>query len=201
MTAPVRRFMDQILSSPLVRCLSGRVNGLFQAHNPTMYNSYAENLKAILENDKTLRPNFTNSVFALLTVNVGRRTVTEPHRDRANRPPGWCPVSAFGDYDPTQGGQLVLDEFKLIIDFPSGTTIYIPSALVTHSNTDIAPGESRYSITQYTPGALFRWVYNGFRTQEAFFHAKSTTKADIARFRKDQSTRWMDSLQYFPKIL
>ncbi|KAF8991197.1 hypothetical protein BDZ89DRAFT_974000 [Hymenopellis radicata] len=200
MTKSVRRFMEQILHSPLTKRLSGWVNCLFQAHNPAMYHAYADNLDAILRRDSSLRRNFSNSVFALLTVNAGRRTVTKPHRDRANRPPGWCPVSAFGLYDPTRGGQMVLEEFKLIIDFPPGTTIYIPSAIVTHCNTDISPGEMRYSLTQYTPGALFRWVYNGFQTQEAFFHSEKTSLEDKARFWRDQSTRWVDSLKYFPKL-
>ncbi|KAF9006292.1 hypothetical protein BDZ89DRAFT_1144871 [Hymenopellis radicata] len=105
MSKSVRGFMDKILSSHLVRRLAGWVNCLFEAHNPTMFNAYAANLAAILERDKSLRRNFSNSVFALLTVNAGRRTITDPHRDRANCPPGWCPVSAFGNYDPTQGGK------------------------------------------------------------------------------------------------
>ncbi|KAF8995724.1 hypothetical protein BDZ89DRAFT_910941, partial [Hymenopellis radicata] len=150
LTKSVRQFMDRMVQSPLVRRLSRWVNCLFAAHNPSMFSAYASNLNAILERDASLQRNFTNSVFALITVNVGPRTVTDPHRDRANRAPGWCPVSAFGNFDPTQGGQMVLDELKLIIDFPAGTTIFIPSAIVTHSNTAIAAGETRYSLTQYT---------------------------------------------------
>ncbi|KAF9006284.1 hypothetical protein BDZ89DRAFT_966085 [Hymenopellis radicata] len=123
-----------------------------------MFEVYSENLTAILEHDTSLHRNFANSVFTLLTVNVGRRTVTNPHRDRANRP-RLASGFAFGEYDPTLGSQMVLDGFKLVIDFPPGTTIFIPLAIVTHSNTNIFPDETRYSITQYTPGALFRRLY------------------------------------------
>ncbi|KIY61385.1 hypothetical protein CYLTODRAFT_447726 [Cylindrobasidium torrendii FP15055 ss-10] len=44
----------------------------------------------------------------------------------------------------------------------TGVTVFIPSALITHYNLPIAPGETRYSITQYSAGGLFRWVNNGF---------------------------------------
>ncbi|KAF9022123.1 hypothetical protein BDZ89DRAFT_1137565 [Hymenopellis radicata] len=54
---------------------AGSTMRLFEAHNPPMFNAYAANLTAILECDNSLRRNFSNSVFALLTVNAGRRTV------------------------------------------------------------------------------------------------------------------------------
>ncbi|KAF9261325.1 hypothetical protein L218DRAFT_961611, partial [Marasmius fiardii PR-910] len=43
----------------------------------------------------------------------------------------------------------------------------IPSACVTHGNASIAPGDLRMSFTQYTAGAIFRWVENGFQTEQA----------------------------------
>ncbi|KAJ7673497.1 hypothetical protein B0H14DRAFT_2424000, partial [Mycena olivaceomarginata] len=46
----------------------------------------------------------------------------------------------------------------LIIRFPAGCSVLIPSAVVTPSNTPIQAGEERYSIIQYSAGALFRWV-------------------------------------------
>ncbi|KAF9025080.1 hypothetical protein BDZ89DRAFT_954091, partial [Hymenopellis radicata] len=195
----VRSFMDDFIAHPLVQRLSGWINCLFRTHNPLMYHSYADTLDAVTKRDHTLRRNFVNSVFSLITVNVGPRTVTIPHRDRANRPPGWCPVSPFGLFDPNRSAQLVLDEFKLVIDFPAGTSIFIPSAIVTHWNLPLAQGETRYSITQYSPGGLFRWVYHGFRTKLAFEHEASDEILEQAE--RDHSTRWMDSLKYFPKIM
>ncbi|KIK63680.1 hypothetical protein GYMLUDRAFT_133433, partial [Collybiopsis luxurians FD-317 M1] len=86
------------------------------------------------------------------------------HRDFLNWPFGWCAITALGRFDPTRSAQLILWEFKLVIDFPHGATVLIPSAVVTHSNTPIAEGDVRTSFTQYTAGALFRWTENGFMT-------------------------------------
>lgn len=55
----------------------------------------------------------------------------------------------------TKGGQLVLWEMCLVIEFPSGSCVLIPSATVTHSNIPVAPGGFRTSFTQYAPGGLF----------------------------------------------
>lgn len=62
--------------------------------------------------------------------------------------------------------QLILWELRLVIDFPHASTVFIPSAVVTHSNTPVAEGDDRTSFTQYTAGPIFRWVDNGCRTEE-----------------------------------
>ena len=55
----------------------------------------------------------------------------------------------------------------MVIEFPRGSTIFIPSALITHSNLPIQPGERRMSFTQYTASGMFHWVAHGYRTKEA----------------------------------
>ncbi|KAJ7791295.1 hypothetical protein B0H14DRAFT_3094503 [Mycena olivaceomarginata] len=54
----------------------------------------------------------------------------------------------------------------LVIRFPPGATILIPSAIIRHSNVPVASHERRYSFTQYTAGGLFRWIGNGRRAQK-----------------------------------
>ncbi|KAJ7937906.1 hypothetical protein B0H13DRAFT_1580401, partial [Mycena leptocephala] len=66
-------------------------------------------------------------------------------------------------FDPDFGGHLVLWDLKLVIRFPPGATILIPSAIVRHSNVPIRPDERRCSFTQYTAGGLFRWIRDGFK--------------------------------------
>ena len=58
----------------------------------------------------------------------------------------------------------MLWELKLIIEFPAGSTVFIPSATINHSNISVLPHERQYSITQYTAGGLARWVACGFKT-------------------------------------
>lgn len=86
------------------------------------------------------------------------------HTDAANLRFGWCGITALGTFDPNCGGRLVLWEAHRVVDFPPGSTILIPSAAVINSNVPIRHGVRRYSFTQYTAGAIFRWVEFGFQT-------------------------------------
>ncbi|KAJ7738681.1 hypothetical protein DFH07DRAFT_966016 [Mycena maculata] len=78
-------------------------------------------------------------------------------------------ASALGDFDPTTGGHFVLGDLKLVIEFPPGTLILIPSATLSHSNIPVRPGETRVSFTQFTSGGLFRYIDNGFRTEHELY--------------------------------
>lgn len=100
---------------------------------------------------------------------------------------GWCAIHALGTFDHTKGGHLVLKEPKLIIEFPPGALILLPSATITHGNTAIQAGETRVSFTQYSSGAMFRFVDNGFRTVEQL------RKADKVAYQKmldAKDNRW-----------
>ncbi|KAJ7034814.1 hypothetical protein C8F04DRAFT_1210516 [Mycena alexandri] len=97
-------------------------------------------------NDYThLRRPFLNSIWSACTFNLGPRTCCLGHRDHGNLAFGWCAITALGNYDYTKGGHLILWDCKLILEFPPGTTILIPSAAIFHSNIPIGPGEPRLS--------------------------------------------------------
>ncbi|SJK99871.1 uncharacterized protein ARMOST_03182 [Armillaria ostoyae] len=106
-----------------------------------------------------------HSIFASFILNVGGVT-TRCHHDHLNLGPGACPVFAVGNFDPTKGGHLVLWDLKLVIEFPSGSLIIIPSALLEHSNIPISQDETCHSFTQYSAMGLFQWVDNGYRTDK-----------------------------------
>lgn len=67
----------------------------------------------------------------------------------------------------------MLWDLKLVIEFPPGSTILIPSATLRHSNIGIREGERRYSVTQYAAGGLFRWVDQGFQPSKAYYDGLS----------------------------
>lgn len=115
-----------------------------------------------------LRRPFINSIWCACTFNLGPYTCALGHRDFANLAFGWCAITALGFFDYTKGGHLVLWDCKLVLEFPPGSTILIPSAAIFHSNIPISAGESRYSFTQYTAGGIFRWVEHGFRTEDEY---------------------------------
>lgn len=106
---------------------------------------------------------FENSPFGSLTFNFGPNVRTLPHKDLKNLCWGWCSVTSLGAYDHTKGGHLVLWDLGIAVEFPPNSTIFIPSAIIEHGNTEIQEGERRTSITQYNSAGLFRWCAYGFR--------------------------------------
>jgi hypothetical protein len=135
-----------------------------------------------------LQWNFAWSVFAACTFNFGPHAITVPHLDFGNLAWGWCAITALGTFDPDVGGHLILWDLKLVIRFPPGSTILIPSAIICHSNVPVGLHERRFSFTQYTAGGLFRWIRNGFKTDEAF--QESATPTEKATRRAEDLGRW-----------
>ncbi|KAF8198793.1 hypothetical protein K438DRAFT_1456839, partial [Mycena galopus ATCC 62051] len=111
-----------------------------------------------------LRRIFPRSPFTAVTANLGPISVSPPYLDGANKADGMCLIGALGNFDPNLGGHIVLWDLDLIICFPPSRSCFIPSAVITHSNTPIQPHEERFSLLQYTAGSLFRWVANGFKS-------------------------------------
>ncbi|KAF7307924.1 hypothetical protein MKEN_01153300 [Mycena kentingensis (nom. inval.)] len=131
---------------------------------PNLYEYYRKHNEKLDPKLTQPRP-FPRSVFASATFNLGPNVWTFRHRDVLNLPFGWCAITALGEYDPSKGGHLVLWDLKLVIEFPPGSTILIPSATLAHSNIPVSPEEYRASFTQYTAGGLFRYVDNDFQTE------------------------------------
>jgi hypothetical protein len=96
------------------------------------------------------------------------------------------------------GGHLILWDLGLVINFPSGSTVLIPSSVIRHSNTDIQEGETHYSFTQYAAGGLFRWVYNGFCSDKEFLVTAMMEQRD--RRDADCTRQWEDGLGMFSKL-
>ncbi|KAL0575412.1 hypothetical protein V5O48_006552 [Marasmius crinis-equi] len=149
--------------------ISGYQNAAFELWAPRLYERYRITANAVRRHRRTSRLpwNFGDSnVFAAAAFNFGGKVRTFKHRDHLNWAFGWCAITALGKFDAGRSARLVLWEFKLVVDFPPGSTVLIPSAVVTHSNTRIAEGDERTSFTQYTAGAIFRWVGNGCKTED-----------------------------------
>lgn len=171
---------------------------LFRHWAPKLFDYYDQTLGQLLENDHSLKKPFENSVYPAATYNLGPQTVCKPHQDFANLPFGFCAITALGNFDHKKGGHLVLEEYKLIVEFPAGYTVLIPSAIVTHSNKKIAEEERRFSFTQYAAGGLFRWVENGFRTTSAV--EKTADQDEKAAMEEANQQRWKRGLSLFPKL-
>lgn len=153
---------------------------------------------------ETLRRKKENLVFPFVdslpsaAFNLGPRTVCIPHCDAKNLSFGICCITALGSFDPVTGGHLVLEELKLVVEFPPGATVLIPSAVVMHSNTSIQEGETRYSFTQYASGSLFSYVENGMRTTKDVM--LNMTLEQKTEWKQKGGERWGRGLTMFPFI-
>ncbi|PBK60382.1 hypothetical protein ARMSODRAFT_990951 [Armillaria solidipes] len=149
--------LDILLNCILFIRLATFLSSVFATWAPDLFHYYAMYLCDLLMHDISLVMNWTSCIFAAATFNF------------ANLPFGWCAITTLGRFDPRFGGHLVLWDLKLVLDFPPGSTILIPSAILRHSNTTIGRSERRYSFMQYTMGGLFRWVDCGFQTSEEYW--------------------------------
>ncbi|KAK7000215.1 hypothetical protein R3P38DRAFT_3328007 [Favolaschia claudopus] len=175
------------------RRIAGFTNMVFYAFAQQLHDFYRTEFDKVCAHDPSILRNLPSrlSVFSTTTFNFGPATVTFPHIDFRNWP--------LGNFDPDRGGHLVLWDLKLVIRFPPGSTILIPSAFLRHSNVNIAPHETRFSFTQYTPAGLFRWVYNRFRTDKDIDTSKTTTPQEREQRRKDRERRWAEGIKMYTK--
>lgn len=85
-----------------------------------------------------------------------------------------------------------------MIEFPPGSTILLPSAVLRHSNTAIQKHEERYSFTQYTAGGLFRWVDHGFQKEEEY--RSKLSEEEVIEEEEAMRHRWAMGLGLFSTL-
>lgn len=155
--------LDDILASTCFIRMTGFASKAFSTWMPQLHSYYRRDYESLLGRHRRLRRNFSKSVWAAAALNFGPRTITARHRDFANLPFGICAVTALGKYDSKKGGDIVLWELGLVIEFPPASTVLLPLAAISHSNTPISANERRASFTQYSAGGLLDGRSTGFK--------------------------------------
>ncbi|KAF7336319.1 hypothetical protein MVEN_02180300 [Mycena venus] len=150
-----------LLSNSAFIRLTGFATGLFDF--------YIVYMGAFYKRHRKLHRPFLNGIFSACTFNLGPRMCALGHRDHQNLAFGWCAITALGVFDYKKGGHLILWDCKLVIEFPPGCTILIPSAAIYQSNIPVSLFETRHSFTQYTAGGLFHWVDRDFKMEEEYW--------------------------------
>ncbi|KAK7013244.1 hypothetical protein R3P38DRAFT_2546757 [Favolaschia claudopus] len=163
--------VESLLQDKNVRRICGFQSSAFRTWAPKLFKDYVTDLQDLFEHDPSLRLNFTNSLFPSVTFNLGPQSASFEHLDDKNRALGWCAITSGGDFDAKRSAHLYLKELKTVVDFPAAATSFIPSAVVHHGNTPLAPNETRYSITQYAAGGIFRYIQYNFRTAKKVLEA------------------------------
>ncbi|KAL0565224.1 hypothetical protein V5O48_016805 [Marasmius crinis-equi] len=187
-----RQVMEMIRCHDVFRRIAGFMTICFACWAPELFAYYQIITNTLLQSQPELRLPFDNSIFAAFTVNFGPRTICLPHRDQKNLAFGWCAITSLGRFNWKKGGHLILWELGIVIEFPPGTIILVPSAIVCHSNTSIASDEDRYSFTMYSAGGLFRWVEHGFQLEYKYQQTRQAVLDAVAN-----STCWATGLSLF----
>ncbi|KAF9055763.1 hypothetical protein BJ165DRAFT_443639 [Panaeolus papilionaceus] len=166
-SCPNDELVQKVFSNEHIKRLGTFASYAFSMWAPKLFNYYQQ--KIALLRDKMpslLKWTFYNTIWLCTTINLGPHVCCLPRRDSLDVPFEWCAITALGDFDYKKGGHLVLHDLKIAIEFPPGSLILIPSALLNYASTLIQPGERRMSFTQICSGGLFRFIENGFRSEK-----------------------------------
>ena len=173
----------------------------FKTFFPKIHGYYEDQLSKLYRSSPHLRPPYESSIMPAAAYNLGPTTVCRPHRDSANLSFGICAITALGRFNPKTGGHLALRELGLVIEFPPGATVLIPSAVLTHHNTKLPEGVKRYSFTQYAAGSLFSYIENGMRSSQDVTKDAKLSLLEMNRHVEARRERWGQGLALFPHVL
>ncbi|KAJ3566231.1 hypothetical protein NP233_g7132 [Leucocoprinus birnbaumii] len=157
---------------------------------PQMYQRFRECLSKLLTHKrlgKKLKSIAPADVYPRVAFNFGPKAWTNRHRDPKDYALSWCIVQLFGRFNPKLGGHIMFDDLQLVVEFPAGSCILIPSATFLHANLPVrvSKGEERASITQYFPGGLLRYVDHGFRLQSSLKNRSKKIREEAACVRAE----------------
>ncbi|KAJ7816822.1 hypothetical protein B0H13DRAFT_2217964 [Mycena leptocephala] len=194
---PYDDLANRLLGNRDITRMATFASAAFAMWAPRLYKYYHEHDTKLHHHLPHLRRLFPRSVFSCAAFNFGPNVWTFKHRDVLNLPFGWCAIQAAGPFDPTKGGHLVLWDLMLVIEFPPGALVLIPSATLSHSNVPVQAGDKRISFTQFTAGGIFRYVDNGFRTEDELAAADP---AEYERMMELKSSRWEMGINLFSTL-
>ncbi|KAG1855279.1 hypothetical protein F4604DRAFT_1932339 [Suillus subluteus] len=166
-----RTELDRLLGNPAIKRLAGFGSSALAFYAPKLYRHFSHNITA-------LSPPLSTQTLATL-------------------PTVLCDIHALGSFDPKAGGHLIFFDLKIAVEFPSGSTAQIPSAILRHGNAAVQPGETRFSFTQYFAGGLIRWVRYGFRSLTELRVQDPHLKKKLD---KEDGERWRWGLSFFSKL-
>ncbi|KAJ3913716.1 hypothetical protein F5877DRAFT_51850 [Lentinula edodes] len=174
----------------------------FMDHNLELYfpkvHRLLTNLTEVLLGIEGLRLKrvFKDCCYAASQLNFSR-AATDPHLDFMNAFFLCCSIWNGGRFDYKRGGQFIMWSLGIVVEFPPGAGILVPSASVTHANVPIGPEEHRHSVTFFTAARILCWYFNGFMNDNQFLaQASEMQREDWGRYRADLWKFGLDMLRY-----
>ncbi|KAJ7041695.1 hypothetical protein C8F04DRAFT_1252624 [Mycena alexandri] len=171
-------------------CPQPEFRTMLQAIAPRLWNLGRETVDAICAHDPGLRPPFwipgnhqhQPTAFAEVEYRFHIEDSMPRVRERAaGRVSGWDVLTSLGNYDSTEG-LLILWEGNSVLAFPPGSTVFLPTGVLTHSFTAVSETASQMLIVQSLSGELEHFVANGCESESPVVPRFATTasrRADI----------------------
>lgn len=118
--------------------------------------------------DRISKPVFKGLSQASFTCNLGPHSISPMHIDEDGLSFGVTMLSVFGDFDWKNGGEVFLQEPKMIVQMRPGEVLIFPSSSITYGELPLtqAEGQVRYTFTCHSSEALFDWVANNMPPAE-----------------------------------
>ncbi|KAK7676009.1 hypothetical protein QCA50_021044 [Cerrena zonata] len=189
----LRSFFQQ----PCIKRLATFANSAFAFFAPKLHEYYRRTLEPLWKRNPHFKHNVPTCILPAASINFGPKSVSYDHLDHNNLAGGLCSITAGGAFDPTKGGHIYLVNLRVIVEFPPGSTILIPSSVIRHGNIPIRAGETRTSFTQYAAGGLFRWVEYGFKTWHQLWE---TDRVHALAELENRPKKWKEFLELFSKL-
>ncbi|KAJ6487667.1 hypothetical protein C8R45DRAFT_827723 [Mycena sanguinolenta] len=98
------------------------------------------------------------SVFSAATFEFGgppRPTTSTGMPDHCHATT-WSVLTSLGKYVPMHGGHIILWDLGLVVAFPPGASILIPTGILRYSFVKVRPGEVCYSLLQWAGSGISR---------------------------------------------
>ncbi|TFK60591.1 hypothetical protein BDN72DRAFT_779221 [Pluteus cervinus] len=196
--------INRLLADSAIKRIAGYQSSMcaLSFYAPKLYAHFCHRLLWVYEHDNNLQRNFAESIFPAASFNLGPSTVSLEHTDAGNVGYGLCALVALGEFDYRAGGHLVLFDLGLMVQFPPGAVVLLPSGVLRHGNTPIQSNEERYSIAQYCAGGLLRWHRYGLRTASAATKGagKAKAKAIMGALNGKHDDRVREALALFSRV-
>ncbi|KAF9058323.1 hypothetical protein BDP27DRAFT_1241515 [Rhodocollybia butyracea] len=93
---------------------------------------------------------------------------TDPHIDFMNGFFLCCSIWNRGCFNYKLGSHIIFYSLSVVVEFPPGAGIIVPSASVIHGNIPIGTDERRHSATFFTAAGILCWYFNNFMNDNEF---------------------------------
>lgn len=168
----------------------------FAKYFPAIYDDFSETLERVVDNDPKLSVPIPGCAWAATHINFPPGSWCHAHTDHLNHVGGLCAVWALDEFNADKGGHIILWDLKLVVRFPPGNLILLPSALVKHGNISVYQGGKRSAFVLFSAAGLFRWVLNGMMSDAEF--KESASAEDLKAWQEFRASQAQRNTERFP---